>query len=115
MTQATFNSTFTPPTGYPPSDFAPPGYYGAEPKTPHRGVLVLILGLVSISMCALTGPAAWLLANEDLHKMRYGDMDPQGHSMTMAGKVCGIIGTVIGAGQLAWIGYAAYVWMTLVP
>ncbi len=96
MTQANvpptaFDSAFAPRAGSAPIRFAPAAYQVEEPKAPHRGLLILILGIVSIGMCALTGPAAWYLANQDLPKIRYGNMDPEGYSMTIAGKVCGIL------------------------
>lgn len=76
---------------------------------PHRGGLVMALGLVSLvgpflSMCVpllVLGPVAWALANHDLREMRDRQMDPGGETMTRAGQVCGIIATVllvIGAG-----------------
>ena len=57
----------------------------------HRGVLILVLGIMSLICCNLLGIAAWVMANEDLARMDRGQMDSSGRSLTQAGKVCGII------------------------
>ncbi len=62
---------------------------------PHRGGIVLALGILSLVFCALLGPMAWVMANADLADMAAGRMDPEGRSMTDVGKVCGIIGTLL--------------------
>jgi predicted Zn finger-like uncharacterized protein len=61
---------------------------------PHRGTLILVLGILGIVACQIFGPVAWLMANNDLAEMRSGRMDPEGKSLTNAGRICGIIGTV---------------------
>jgi predicted Zn finger-like uncharacterized protein len=71
---------------------------------PHRGQLVLIFGIISLVMLACYpvaiigipfGIIAWVLGNKDLEKMRLGTMDPEGQGLTQAGRVCGIVGTII--------------------
>ncbi len=62
--------------------------------TPHRGGAILTLGILSIVICGLLGPIAWIMGNTDLSEMRAGRMDPDGESVTQAGKICGIVGTV---------------------
>jgi hypothetical protein len=37
------------------------------------------------------------MANHDLREMRSGYMDSEGEGITQAGRVCGIIGTILGA------------------
>jgi predicted Zn finger-like uncharacterized protein len=67
---------------------------------PHRGVLMLILGLVAalgflISLpTAPLGPFVWWMANNDLKEIDAGRMDPEGRQNTQIGKICGIIATV---------------------
>ena len=58
----------------------------------HRGVSILVFGIISIFCCGLFGIPAWVMANEDLTLMDRGVMDPAGRGMTMAGKILGIIG-----------------------
>ncbi|MHC4186182.1 MAG: DUF4190 domain-containing protein [Planctomycetota bacterium] len=64
---------------------------------PHRGVLILILGILGIIPCFICGIIAWVLANGDLKEMDAGLMDPAGRGMTQAGKICGIIGVILAA------------------
>lgn len=61
---------------------------------PHRGSTILVLGILSLVICAVCGPIAWAMANKDLAAMGSGLMDPSGMDQTKAGKICGIIGTV---------------------
>lgn len=62
---------------------------------PHRGTLILVLGILGLIICQPIGIAAWLMGNTDLRAMREGRMDPSGESLTTAGKVCGIIASVL--------------------
>ncbi len=63
----------------------------------HRGAMVLTLGILSLVLCPLQvlGPVAWTMGNNDLAAMRSGRMDPSGEGITQAGRICGIIGTVL--------------------
>lgn len=61
---------------------------------PHRATTVLVLGILSLVICAICGPIAWVMANRDIAAMNAGTMDPSGLDQTKAGKICGIIGTV---------------------
>ena len=63
---------------------------------PHRGVLVLILGILSFVLCGIfTAVPAWVMGNSDLKEMDAGTMDPTGRGMTKAGKILGIIATIL--------------------
>jgi len=64
---------------------------------PHRGALILVLGILSIVLLVLgviLGPMAWVMGNNDLAAIRAGRMDPEGEGLTTAGRICGIIGTI---------------------
>ncbi len=61
---------------------------------PHRGVLILVLGIVGFVVCAPVGIAAWIMGKQDLAKMDAGQMDPEGRQMTNIGKILGIIAMV---------------------
>jgi len=73
---------------------------------PHRGGLIMALGLVSLiggwlfCLPIVVGPVAWILAQIDLRAIRAGEMDPTGESMVRTGQVCGIISTVILVGGI---------------
>lgn len=62
---------------------------------PHRGTLILVLGILSLVVCAPLGIAAWLMGNGDLKLMDAGQMDSTGRSTTNAGRICGMIGTIL--------------------
>jgi predicted Zn finger-like uncharacterized protein len=60
---------------------------------PHRGPLILVLGILSILVCGFLGPVAWVMGSNDLNEIRAGRMDPEGEGATQAGQICGMIGT----------------------
>ena len=62
---------------------------------PHRGTLILVLGILSLVICAPLGIFAWIMGNGDIREMAAGTMDPSGRDTTNAGRICGIIGTVL--------------------
>jgi hypothetical protein len=66
----------------------------------HRGGMILAFGIVGITTftCFLGlvfGILAWVMGNNDLKAMESGEMDPEGKSLTQAGKVCGMIGAIL--------------------
>ena len=61
---------------------------------PHRGTLILILGILSLIICQPVGIAAWIMGNADLKQIAAGTMDPEGKSLTQIGKILGIIAVV---------------------
>jgi hypothetical protein len=85
---------------------------------PHRGSLILVFGILSLVVLACGGLGiiglpfailAWVLGNQDLEKMRAGTMDPEGQGLTQAGRICGIVGTIIdGLLALACVAYLGF-------
>ena len=93
-------------SGYDSSGYDSSGYdsYGSGSRrssmrrrdfSPHRGGLILTLGIISLTFCAFTGPIAWIMGNQDLKDIRVGRMDPDGEGLTQAGRICGIISTIL--------------------
>jgi hypothetical protein len=80
------------------------GVRGRRDVEPHRGTLILVLGILSLVLGGfgiIFGPIAWIMGSNDLAKIRSGQMDPDGESLTNAGRICGMIGTiVIGLGSV---------------
>ena len=62
---------------------------------PHRATLILVLGILGLVICAPLGIVVWILGNGDLKEMDAGTMDPSGRSTTNAGKICGMIATIL--------------------
>jgi hypothetical protein len=77
---------------------APPPTHGAAPGglEPHRGTLILVLGILSLVLCSFfTGIPAWIMGKGDLAKIKDGMMDPEGEGPTKAGMICGMICCII--------------------
>jgi hypothetical protein len=71
---------------------------------PHRGVLVLVLGILGIVCCFICGIIAWVFGSKDLKEMAAGTMDPSGKGMTQAGRICGIISVALQIiGFIIWL------------
>ena len=68
---------------------------------PHRGTLILVLGIIGLVVCGPCGIAAWIMGSSDLKEMDAGTMDPAGRGQTQAGKICGMIATILMAVALA--------------
>ncbi len=66
-----------------------------SPLRPHRGGVVLALGILGIVVCFICGIIAWVMGNNDLREMAAGTMDPAGRGLTQAGKICGMIGVIL--------------------
>jgi phage FluMu protein Com len=59
---------------------------------PHRGGLILVLGLIGFAIsCPIFSLMAWVMGSHDLHEMRAGRMDRSGEGLTQAGQVLGMI------------------------
>ena len=63
---------------------------------PHRGTMILVLGICGIVLCFVCGIVAFILGGKDLKEMDAGTMDPTGRGMTKAGRICGLIGAILG-------------------
>lgn len=63
---------------------------------PHRGTLILVLGILSLVLCGpFTGIPAIIMGGGDLKKMDAGQMDPDGRSLTNVGRILGIVSLVL--------------------
>ncbi len=75
-----------------------------QPLRPHRGGVVLALGILGIVVCFICGIVAWVMGNNDLREMAAGTMDPAGRGLTQAGKICGMIGVILAiVGIFIWL------------
>ena len=61
---------------------------------PHRGVLVLTLGIMGLFSCALCGVPAFIMGRSDLREIDEGRMNPEGRTQTKAGMILGLISVV---------------------
>jgi flagellar biogenesis protein FliO len=75
-----------------PAESQPPTQ---APLKPHRGVLVLVLGILGLVLCFILGIVAWVMGKNDLREIDAGIMDPAGRGLTQAGKICGMISVIV--------------------
>ncbi len=62
---------------------------------PHRGTMILVFGILGLLVCFPFGIVAWVMGNTDLKAMDAGAMDPEGRGTTQAGKIIGIVATIL--------------------
>jgi hypothetical protein len=62
---------------------------------PHRGVLILVLGILGLMICGIIGIFAWVLGKRDLDLIGRGLMDKEGEPLTKVGYILGIVGTIL--------------------
>ena len=70
-------------------------YPAGQPVRPHRGVMILVFGIIGLLCCIVFGIVAWVMGNGDLREMDAGRMDPSGRGLTQAGKICGIVSVAL--------------------
>jgi hypothetical protein len=76
---------------------APIGPQNSTQQTmrPHRGGLILALGILGLVCCFICGIIAWVMGSNDLKEMAASRMDPSGQGLTQAGKVCGMVSVIL--------------------
>lgn len=64
---------------------------------PHRGTLILVLGILGLILgCGpILGIPAWIMGRGDLKDMDAGQMDPGGRDITKIGMILGIVSTAL--------------------
>ncbi len=87
-----------------------PQAQGQQPLNPHRGGVVLALGILGLFVCSICGIIAWIMGNNDLKEMAAGTMDPSGQGLTQAGRICGIVSVIIPIAVLClWLLMAIFI------
>ena len=77
-------------TGYAPPP--PPGQYAQDHP---RAILSLILGILSLVLCQLLGPVAWVIGKRTVDEIDAAPGSYSGRGLAQAGYICGIVGTVL--------------------
>ncbi len=65
-----------------------------------QAVVVLVLGILSLVLCQVLGPVAWVMGNSELASIDAGRRPPENRGLAMAGKVIGIVATVLLVGGI---------------
>jgi hypothetical protein len=71
---------------------APPPPYALPPSD---STAVLVWGVLSMFACHFLGPIAWTKGNRELQRIDSGLVSPEGRGNVVAGRILGIIATVI--------------------
>jgi len=79
-----------------------PGYNEFS-MLPSNATNVLIFGVLGIALCQLLGPVAWSMANKELLRIDLGEADPTKRGTVMAGKILGVISTVMMSLGVVWM------------
>jgi len=80
----------------------PPGGYPQAAPTDNQAVVALVLGICSVFCCFL-GPVAFFLGNSALRRIRASGGTLGGEGMAQAGRILGIIGTILLALGVLWV------------
>lgn len=106
------------PSAPPAEQMVPHAGYPREASIrlePHRGVVILVLGIVSLVIAVgsillstaypiavfmgliglAPGIMAWVMGKYDMQRMKSGQMDPEGMGLTQGGHICGMAGTIM--------------------
>jgi TRAP-type C4-dicarboxylate transport system permease small subunit len=81
--------TTPPPT---PPQFPSEG--GAYPE-PSQATTALVLGILGIVICGILAPFAWNIGNKELAAIDAGRRAPENRGTANAGRILGIVGTVL--------------------
>ena len=77
---------------------------GQPQSTSTQAITSLILGILSIvTCCGILGPIAWYLGNQELKAIQEGRSPAAGEGVAKAGKILGMIGTLLMVVWLLWI------------
>ena len=92
--------SYQPPPYPPPGPYGPPSPYGYPPPgygIEHpQGTTILVLGILSLVVCGLLGPFAWVMGGRALAEI---DAAPPGYfrnrGNVVAGRICGMIASIL--------------------
>lgn len=71
-----------------------PSEGGAYPEA-SQATTVLVLGILGIVICSILAPIAWSMGNKELAAIDSGRRPPDNRGTANAGRILGIIGTVL--------------------
>ncbi len=85
-------------------------YYAEDSQS----TTILVLGILSLVLCQVLGPFAWVMGNKEIAAIDAGRRPPENRGTAQAGRILGIISTVlllVGFGflvvMLVFVGFAA--------
>jgi hypothetical protein len=60
-----------------------------------QGTTILVLGILSLVICGLLGPVAWVMGSNALQEIDRNPLAYSNRGSVVAGKICGIVATVL--------------------
>jgi uncharacterized membrane protein YjgN (DUF898 family) len=82
----------------PQPPYGPPTYY-SQPDHP-QATTVLVLGILGLLLCQILSPVAWVMGNRVVGEIDASMGQVGGRSSANAGRICGIVGTLMMIGGL---------------
>jgi hypothetical protein len=82
----------------PQPPYGAPTYY-ARPDHP-QATTVLVLGILGLLLCQVLSPVAWVMGNRVVGEIDASMGQIGGRSSANAGRICGIVGTLMMVGGL---------------
>jgi uncharacterized membrane protein YjgN (DUF898 family) len=80
-----------------------------------QATTVLVMGILGLIMCGILAPFAWVMGSKELAAIDSGLRSPENRSTANAGKILGIIGTVLlGIGLVIGILFFLFVFVAAV-
>lgn len=83
----------------PPPPPAPP----ARASASNQAITALVLGILGLICCSLVAPVAWYLGQSEGRAIREGRAPAAGEGLATAGKILGIVGTILLFFGLLWM------------
>ncbi len=60
-----------------------------------QATTILVMGILGLIICGILAPFAWVMGNKELAAIDSGLRSPENRSTANAGRILGIIGTVL--------------------
>lgn len=60
-----------------------------------QATTVLVMGILGLILCGILAPFAWVMGNKELAAIDSGIRSPENRSTANAGRILGIVGTVL--------------------
>ncbi len=70
-----------------------------------QATTVLVLGILGLVLCQVLGPFAWVMGNKEVAAIDAGRRPPENRGTAQAGKILGIISTVMLAVGVAFLAF----------
>lgn len=71
-----------------------PAESGAYPEA-SQATTILVLGILGIVICQFLAPVAWVMGSNELQAIDAGRRNPENRGTANAGRILGVIGTVL--------------------